>query len=608
MALAVDQASKNTEKLGEVYDQTKDFVNYLRDRATDDPFTVFDREPLSNTWVIRTGNAGQSFVDALNDAPSRPSNINFQTQTNPGAAPSNFSLTDVKLPTIPNFADAAPDLVFPSAPSVVLPGAPAEPTVNAVVTPDKPTITLPSVPVLSAVSLPDAPSLTIPVFTEVFPDTPDLLVPSSNFEFVEELYQNDLLDAIENLLEGDIANGGFGITSADEESAFSRAVDREVRQAQGREREIEDRYAQRGFRAPTGALTELHNQNVKETQEKISSINREIAINRAELLRRAREFAITNGIGLNQILITDHGFRQERALNAARFAAEFGVTILDAEIRAHNLKVEAFRSFAQAYEVQVRAQLTQTEIFKAQVEAASVEQQINESVVDVYEAQVRAQNTVINLFTAELQAAEIESQIEKLKIEQFEANVQAFVALVQAKTQELELFETQVRAEDIKQSAYASQVQAFATRVDAAKAEADIQLNKRTGDIRAAQLELDAYDAKIRKYTADVEAEIRRVASISEVYGVDVEAFKAILSGWEGLSRVDIAQSEAATRENQEEARIALSELQLRMEEIIKQKELALTATTAGTDAFSAALSSIASAASSLGIETSTGT
>lgn len=578
------------------------FLDDLQVQATADPFTVFPSPSIGSSFIIQTGDAGGSFNDALNDQPDRPTGLDYVPPVDPGPAPGDFTLADVSLPTIPVFADVPPTLTFPVQPEFDLPVQPSAPTIDTVTLPAKPTVTLPSVPVLKDVVLPEAPTLTLPTFSESFPVTPDITLLTDTFSYNEPEYQNDLLDRIEATLFADLANGGFGVTTSDEEAIYSRAVDRETRLGNAKERELIDSYAQRAWRAPTGALAQIVDANIRETLGAISTANREMAISRADLMRKAREFAISQGITLNELLLRDFGFRQERVLNAARFAAEFGISVFDAKIRQHNLKLAAFEAFTRSYEVQIRALLSQTEIYKSQVEAASVQQEINESVVDVYEAQIRAATTLISLYETELNAAQVQATLEKLKIEQFQVQMQAFVATVQAKSEEVRLFESFIRAEGIKQDVYQSQVRAFAVRVDAAKSEADIELARLNADVRTAELELTGYEAQLRKYVADIDAEVKRVAAKAEVYGTDIEAFRAILSGWEGLSRVDIAASEAFTREAQEEARINLEQLRVRLSEIIQQKELRLGAAEAGGDAFGKTVAALGNSLQSIAV------
>lgn len=575
-----------SQDLEQFQNQVEIFINELKNAATADPFSsVGDDRPTSRVF-IRTGGAGSTFYDALQSLPERPSSMSYVKPTNPGSAPASFNIDDVTLPTIPNFADAAPKISFPSPPSSVLPTAPAAPTVDTVNVPGKPTLSLPSVPVLSAVALPDAPTLTIPTFDEVFPDTPDIVLTQETFEYGEGDFSDALLTRIKAILQGDLDNGGYGITTADEEAAYSRGIDRAVQEGQRRERELADRFAQRGHRAPPGALATLEQQSIEQTMRQIADMNREVVVSRAELYRRAREFALSQGTTVVEMLIRDWGFKQERVLNAARFAAEFSINVVDARVRIHNLKVQAFEGYARAYETKIRALLAQVDIFRTQVEAARTEQAINESVVNVYEAQVRAANTVIALYNAELDAARTQTELEKLKLEQYQTATQAFVAQLQAKSEEMRLFESRVRAEGIKQDLYQSQVQAYATRVQAAKSEADIQLARIQAQVQEASLELEGYKTAVAKYEVDLKAEADRVKSLVDVYGADVDAFRAVLGGWEGLARVDELASEALTRELQVEERLEVERLQIRINEILERTRIKLAATQSGAEVY----------------------
>lgn len=107
-----------------------------------------------------------------------------------------------------------------------------------------------------------------------------------------------LYDAVNNLIIYDLANGGYGIDSRDEEALWERTRDRESLAANINLTEIRKQYAIYGQQVPPGAMLGAIQDAINKAQDQMSTVNRDISIKRADLYRVTREFTINKSIEL----------------------------------------------------------------------------------------------------------------------------------------------------------------------------------------------------------------------------------------------------------------------------------------------------------------------
>lgn len=574
------------EKVEYYQNRTDDFIGILRSFAEQQ----LRRQNVPGGNFVVTGN---STVDAKSDLigtkPIKPGNTSFNAPTNPGNAPTPDigAAADI---TIPTFTDTPPNVTIGVAPTISIPDEPTAPSIKDVTTPVAPDVVLPTLPTLATVEFASAPSLQIPAFTEKFPDRDPMAFLSSKYEYSEVDYQNDVLDQVSAVLLDDLLNGGFGVTHDDEELLYERQKDRVIQESKTRETELVNKYAGRNFQIPPGSMVEILNGNIKDTHAKLSEANRDVSTTRAELLRKGREFAITQGLGLNDLLLRDYGFKQERALKSSQFAAEFGLRFADYEIAKYNSYVQSYQAYASAYETQIRAVLARTEIFKTEVDAAVAKQTANKLEVDIYTAQIGAADTLVKLFETEMRAAQVEVEIEKTRIDAFQSQIQAFVSQVNAQKVTVEAYESSVRGELAKVDIFKTQVNAYESQVRAAAIENEALNKNVTIDIEKGKLDLAGYAAKVEKYTADLAAETSRVQSLASIYGTDSDVYRSIMSAWgqilgaENTLGSNVISAYTADKSfDQKAAEIEITDL-------MNQAELKQKATVAGVATFAKAL------------------
>lgn len=519
-----------------------------------------------------SGNA--SFSDVTRRYPDRPDDIEYEAVSDPGAPPTLAALPVIDVVSdLPSYDLASPEVSIPSAPTFTLPAEPVSPSIDGVVLPTKPVYTLPTVPTLASVQMPDSPGFSWPSYQAAFPVEPDLTLRVDTFAWSEEVYSSDVIDAVQAKLLGDLENGGYGIEPADEEALWARAKDRETQALRAEEQQIDSRVIAAGWRLPTGILAALRQRALQDALGKLNETHREIFVTRADLFRKAREFAINKGIDLETLLINYWGARQERAFNAAKMTAEFSVVVLNALIARYNIQLQAYQTYTDGYKARVEAILAQVQAYKTEVDAALAKFEANKTEVELYRAQLEAVNTLVNLYTAEMQSARIGAEIENLKLERFKAMVSAYVAQVDAKKTIAQLFESQVRGELAKVEVFKSQVEAYTTQVNAVKAKADVKIADLEARIKQQTLTLGAYQASLEKYRADIAAETARVNSITGVYEADSRAFAAFAQAWSalqdvGVREMDLIKTSAieASKVNQQKAAIEIKKLEAEAE------------------------------------------
>ena len=516
--------------------------------------------------------------------PRKPSGLGLQKPVPVGPAPSDFNIRDSAEVEIPDFNISSPTLLFPAVPKVSLPDKPAPPVLQSADIPVPPDLNLPEIPTLPNIDYPDAPSIQLPVFNEVFPEAPELLL-SATYNYTEELFQNDVLDDIHAQLMSDIESGEFGIDIRDEELLYDRQQDRIAKSHLARENEVLNTFSQRGFLFPPGVLVANMESNKQETSNAVSDINREVSTTRAELYRRGREFAIQQGLTYSQMLVTDYGFRQERALNDARFAAEFGVALFDAEIRKYNAYVTGYQAFTSAYESQIRGLLATVDIYRTEVQAAVEKQRGNQIQVEVYNSQINAANTLVNLFEAQMRGAALQTEIERTKTAAYSEQIRAFVAEIQAAQTEFEIYNTQVSAERQKSEIFSTQVSAYEAEVRAAAAKSAIANTNAQIDVDKARLEVQAYAADVERYRANLTSEIARVEALTTEYGIDSEVFRTLSTAWASLSDTEVRHLGIFYDKISEENRSALEEARIRLGALVAQSQTSVAASTAGASA-----------------------
>ena len=444
------------------------------------------------------------------------------------AAPET-SFTAVDAPSIPEFTRLVPELSLPVAPSSDLPSTPVAPSVAEPEIPTAPVLTLPTPPTFTPVAVPVPPSVDIPSFLASLP-AEDFFAPSNTFEWAEEVYASELLDAQKAKLLDNLENGGYGIETADELALWERTRERELENARAATEAVFVETASRGFPIPPGSSTVALQRAHQELQDKMSQVSREIALKRADLYVDNRKFTIQEVRSLESVLIGLHNSVQERALNAAKTAIDVAVTIYEAQLKRYNARLEAYRTEAQVFEAKIRAALSQVEIFRTTMEGKRLEVDVQRQTVELYRAQLNGVESVVNIYRAQMEAAGVRAGIERTRIDAFRSLIDAYSAQVGAKAAQFGMYEAQVRGEIAKVQAFEAEVRAYAARVQGLQSAAEIKLGNLRAETDQARVKTEIYRSDIAAGELSLRAQTEVIDAVTKRYGIDTQRFQAQLS------------------------------------------------------------------------------
>ena len=522
-------------------DQANGFINNVANLANS---TI--SSPDVRNWVISNWNSvetAEAKLVAL--TPDRPE---FPDVSAAAPITPTFSFSDIVPVVVTDFLSSVPTITLPQPPSTSLPGAPSAPTIQDVVVPEAPITTLPNAPVLSSYSnMPAPPSIELPYFTAEAP-IDDLVAPTSEFSFYEQVYASSLLDATKAKLLHDMENGGYGIEPADELALWERARSREQILSQQAIDEVTSFHVVRGFKLPPGELTVAIQRGQQALQDKLSSLSRDITLKRADLYVENRKFTIQQANELESTLINYHSSVMERALNASKAVLEFAIAVFNAQVSKFNARVSAYQAEAQVFESRVRSSLTQVEIYKALLSGVQLEVEIDKTKVDVYRAQISAVEAVIGIYRTRMDAARIQSDIEANRLNVFRAMTEAYTQQVQAKVAEFDMYQSQIKGETSKLEVFRAEVDAYGAQMTATRARVDIQVAQANIETEQARAKLTAYQAQLDGYKADLSSQVDVLRSVTDVYRADISAFS---------TSVDALRS--AFQLQQEENRLSLA-------------------------------------------------
>ena len=207
---------------------------------------------------------------------------------------------------------------------------------------------------------PDSPQISFSSLTSIDLPADDLLAPTATFAFAEAAYDSTLLDPLKAKLLYDLTYGGYGIEVSDEIALVNRARDREVEIALTRIDDAGRTMASRGFPLPPGELSIHVDKAWQDMQNKVSGVSRDITLQRNKLYVENRQFTLREVKDVEQILIGFHNSVQERALNVAKFTAEFAITLYNALLAKYKLRFDAAKITSE-----VQLQQMQTEVARA---------------------------------------------------------------------------------------------------------------------------------------------------------------------------------------------------------------------------------------------------
>lgn len=266
---------------------------------------------------------------------------------------------------------------------------------------------------IGAENKPQRPSLTISNLTELLSRLNQLVppeAPNATYTYTDPGYSSILRDPVMQKLLTDLVQGGYGIEVADEEALWTRAREREANTYTAAIEEIRRNATQSGFPVPPGSLQKRLDAAAQEYAAKVSSINRDIALKRADMYVENRRFIIEKVLESEQQSIALYNAIQNRAADIARLNVELAVSLFDAGIRLFRMKQEAIL---------------------AEVDAPL---RVNQQLVSLYSADVSAYAALVN---ATAQQAQVDIANSRNILQRDIASHQSRVDIVRFRLQQL---------------------------------------------------------------------------------------------------------------------------------------------------------------------------
>lgn len=167
-----------------------------------------------------------------------------------------------------------------------------------------------------------------------------------------------ILDQVKAKLATDLDDGGYGIDTNDEAMLVQREREREDMLAMSEVEEITRAYAEGGFPIPPGAMFNAREKALQNRSNKLSSVNRDIALRRAQLYVENRRFAIEQAQNVEQVLIALHRLFIDQAQS---LIALFGSQIqkyradVDADVETVRANLGVYSADVQAFSTSISA-------------------------------------------------------------------------------------------------------------------------------------------------------------------------------------------------------------------------------------------------------------
>lgn len=176
-------------------------------------------------------------------------------------------------------------------------------------------------------------------------------------------------DAAQSWLQRALTSGGTGIAPAIEQQLFERERSRLLNEASRSEEEILTTWSARRFPLPPGAATAQLTRLRKETDDKIASAAREVAVQAATLEIENVRFAVGQAVTLKMSAINAAGEYIRTLATAPQVGVQLTTGLVDAQARIASTLTSFYQAQIAAAEVPLRAQTTNAELLQRTAEA-----------------------------------------------------------------------------------------------------------------------------------------------------------------------------------------------------------------------------------------------
>lgn len=483
---------------------------------------------------------------------------------------------NIDVPELPDFGQAPeydndpPVLDFSGEPGrfegETPPGAPE---LDEVEVPDAPVLTLPDAPQLIDIELPEPPETIDIEFLGERPEF-DVEAPDVTIDFTEEAYTSECLDRLKVEIKR-MLDTGTGMPAVVEQMLVDRARTREDREASRAVQQVNEEWSSRGWSIPSGILSRRVEEVRQNNQNQANTFNREVLVQRRQEEIQNFQFAIAQGIALENILLNAHLNVQERAFRFAQAVADLGYRRLEADIAVYNAAIQGYQADAAVYEQQIRAEIQKLERYRLEIQAEATKQELNRNKVAIYTARLEALQRVVDIYRGQLDGARTLASVNEQRVRTYAARIDAYRGEVEAHRSEWEIWATKVRGQLGKVTAYEAETRAFLAEVQAYQTRTQALSQQPQIGIQIEDLKLRELEAKLQTASTQIQAEGTRLSSEANVFGSKAQMYAASGQMAAAESDANTRAFSAAVESRRAESQAALASAQAKIQQVIER-------------------------------------
>lgn len=159
-------------------------------------------------------------------------------------------------------------------------------------------------------------------------------------EYVEGIYESDLLEALKSKLESDITSGSIGLTASVEQDIIDRNSERDAQIWRDARDKVVAQWATSGFVLPDNVLQAAIQELVVKEANANTDRSREIRIESFKMATENTRFVVQQGIVLESQLMNHFNQVADRAIRFVLASAETGMRIYLGLVEAYKVQNE----------------------------------------------------------------------------------------------------------------------------------------------------------------------------------------------------------------------------------------------------------------------------
>lgn len=174
--------------------------------------------------------------------------------------------------------------------------------------------------------------------------------------------------------------------------------------------------------------------------------------------------------------------------------------------------------------------------------------------------------------TADVTMAIFKNRIDRYNamVAAYKADAEAYKSRIDAEVARAQQYKTQIEALSLVNQIDETKTKIYVAQIEAINSMVDVYKNQ----VQAVGIMYDAEKAKVERYKAQVEAYVSQIDAVTKKYAVEVESFKAFISGYSASADSQVKLSDLKARSEIAVAEATIKEWEIQLD--IVQKNLAI--------------------------------